>query len=76
VRVGRARALELVGAALGRAGPARTSLHRELLADPAINSHLSAEEIAAALEPAAYLGATSVLIDRALAFHAERSKSR
>jgi 3-carboxy-cis,cis-muconate cycloisomerase len=73
--VGRARALELVRAALARAEAAGSSLHAEMLNDPGVTGHLSAEEIAMALDPAAYLGATSVLIDRALAAHAMRSDS-
>jgi 3-carboxy-cis,cis-muconate cycloisomerase len=38
-----------------------------LAEDAAITSRLNPEELAAALEPAGYLGETSLLIDRALA---------
>jgi 3-carboxy-cis,cis-muconate cycloisomerase len=75
-RVGRARALELVGTSLQRVQSSRTSLREELLTDPGITGHLSAAEIAEALEPAAYLGSTSKMIDRALAAHAQRSDPR
>jgi 3-carboxy-cis,cis-muconate cycloisomerase len=70
--LGRARAQELVGAAAQRAGDEGTSLAAAASATPEILDALGADGIAAALDPAGYLGATDELIDRALAAHRAR----
>ena len=52
-----------------RAARSGTSFRTGLLADPAITSVLSADEVDRLLDPAGYLGATSTFIDRALQAH-------
>ncbi|HVW45623.1 MAG TPA: 3-carboxy-cis,cis-muconate cycloisomerase [Solirubrobacterales bacterium] len=71
--LGRARAQELVGAAARRALAAGESLAAAAAATPEIVAELGADGIAAALDPAGYLGASDELIDRALAAHRERA---
>lgn len=68
-RTGRSRAQDLVQAAAARAARNSRRLREELLAEPLIREHMGPEEIDAALDPAAYLGAASELVDRALAAH-------
>jgi 3-carboxy-cis,cis-muconate cycloisomerase len=66
---------ERVAAAIGgrdASGRVREALAAGALADVA-REHLSEEEAARLLDPAAYLGATDQLIDRALSAHAHRS---
>jgi 3-carboxy-cis,cis-muconate cycloisomerase len=70
--VGRARAQELVGEAAKRAMAQGRSLSEAAAATPEIVDALGADGIAAALDPAGYLGATDELIDRALAAHGAR----
>ena len=70
-RVGRGAAHGLVQAASRRAVEAGRPLRDVLLDDSEIRGQLSAEEIDAALEPAAYLGAGEALIERALRRHRE-----
>ena len=65
-RVGRRAAHGLVQAASRRAVEAGRPLRDVLLDDSEIREQLSPEEIDAALEPAAYLGAGEALIERAL----------
>jgi 3-carboxy-cis,cis-muconate cycloisomerase len=71
-KLGRARAQELVGEASRRAVAERRSLADVAAATPAIADVLGADGIAAALDPAAYLGSTDAFIDRALAAHRDR----
>jgi 3-carboxy-cis,cis-muconate cycloisomerase len=71
-KVGRARAQKLAGAAARRAGAEGRSLAEAAAASEEIVAALGADGIAAALDPAGYLGATDVLIDRALAAHRAR----
>jgi 3-carboxy-cis,cis-muconate cycloisomerase len=71
--LGRARAQELVGEAAERVlAGGDASLADVAAATPEIVDALGADGIAAALDPAGYLGATEELIDRALAAHRER----
>lgn len=74
-RVGRGDAHGIVEAASRRAIDGRRSLRDELLDDPAVTAELSVDEVDRALEPAGYLGATDVFIDRALE-HCRRAGSR
>jgi 3-carboxy-cis,cis-muconate cycloisomerase len=69
---GRGRAHELVQAASKRAVASGRMLAEELEADPEVRAHLDPEEIRATLDPAAYLGSTAALIDRALAEYQKR----
>ena len=81
--LGRARAQELVGEAVRRAsagGPAAEGTGGTSFADaatetPEILAALGADGIAAALDPAAYLGQTEGLIDRALVAHRAHRRS-
>jgi 3-carboxy-cis,cis-muconate cycloisomerase len=66
-RVGRGKARALVEGAIQRCRSGGRHLRHELLADPTIATHLTATELDEALDPTRYLGATQVLIDRALA---------
>jgi 3-carboxy-cis,cis-muconate cycloisomerase len=68
-KLGRARAQELVGDAARRAGGEDTSLAAAAAATPEIFEALGEDGIAAALDPATYLGATEAIIDRAIAAH-------
>ncbi len=45
------------------------SFAEALLAQPAVSDHLSAERLATLLDPAGYLGATDIWIDRAVTAH-------
>jgi 3-carboxy-cis,cis-muconate cycloisomerase len=66
-----ARVAQALANALGRDGA--DELVREALVSgrlaQAAREHLPAEEVARLLDPAGYLGATSVFIDRALSAH-------
>jgi 3-carboxy-cis,cis-muconate cycloisomerase len=66
-RIGRSAAHELVGEAVVRARAGDRPLSEELAADERV--HLSREELAAALEPTAYLGSAEALVDAALGSH-------
>jgi 3-carboxy-cis,cis-muconate cycloisomerase len=72
-KLGRVRAQELVGEAARKAGGEDTSLAAAAAATPEIAGALGDEGIAAALDPAAYLGATEAIIDRAIAAHRART---
>jgi 3-carboxy-cis,cis-muconate cycloisomerase len=74
--VGRIRAMQMVGAAAGRAQDAGRPLRDELLADEGVSAELSDEEIDMALDPAAYLGSAEAFIDRALASYREGGGAR
>ena len=65
--MGRGEARALVERAIQRCRTSGRHLRDELLADPAVTTHLTAADLDEALEPARYLGATQVFIDRALA---------
>jgi 3-carboxy-cis,cis-muconate cycloisomerase len=69
--LGRLAAHDLVEAACHRALDRGTNLHDELAATPAIAGTLDADALAAALDPANYLGSAADLVDRALAAHAD-----
>jgi 3-carboxy-cis,cis-muconate cycloisomerase len=71
--LGRARAQELVGEAARRAGAEEVSLADAATAATEIRETLGEDGIAAALDPAAYLGSTEAIIDRALAAHRART---
>ncbi|GAB4449172.1 MAG: 3-carboxy-cis,cis-muconate cycloisomerase [Chloroflexi bacterium OHK40] len=64
--LGRAEAQHLVQALCGRAVAGAATLRDVALADPQVRAVLSPEAIAVALDPAAYLGSASAMIDRAL----------
>jgi 3-carboxy-cis,cis-muconate cycloisomerase len=70
--LGRDRAGELVGAASRRALEDGRPLAATAAEVPEIAAALGREEILAALDPAAYLGQTGELIDRAIAAHRDR----
>lgn len=72
-KLGRARAQELVGEAALRAGAEDLSLAAAAAATPEILEALGEDGIAAALNPAAYLGSTEAIIDRTIAAHHARS---
>ncbi len=67
--MGRGEARALVERAIQRCRTSGRHLRDELLADPDVTTHLTATELDEALDPAGYLGATQVFIDRALAAH-------
>jgi 3-carboxy-cis,cis-muconate cycloisomerase len=50
-------------------------LRAALLSEPRVTQHLTEEQLDAALDPAAYLGAADEFIDRALAAHRKGSPS-
>jgi 3-carboxy-cis,cis-muconate cycloisomerase len=66
-RMGRGEARALVERAIQRCRTSGRHLRDELLADPSLTTSLTAAELDEALDPARYLGATQVFIDRALA---------
>jgi 3-carboxy-cis,cis-muconate cycloisomerase len=69
-KLGRTRARELVGEAARRAGDEGAApLAAAAAATPEILNALGEDGIATALDPAAYLGSTEAIIDRALAAH-------
>ena len=71
--VDRVMARALVDAAVSTATATGRPFKDVLSEDPAITAHLKPDELAAALEPAGYLGVTGPLIDRALAaYRAQR----
>jgi 3-carboxy-cis,cis-muconate cycloisomerase len=74
-RLGRLEAHDLVEAASGRAFESGTSLREELLADPALEEVLSAQDIDAALDPAGYLGSAGAFVDRALELYRKEMQS-
>jgi 3-carboxy-cis,cis-muconate cycloisomerase len=71
--LGRARAQELIGEAARRAVDQGTSLAAAAAATPEILEALGEDGIAAALDPAAYLGSTEAIIDSAIAAHRART---
>lgn len=70
-RLGRQAAQEIVQAACARAQSSGLPLRRAALDDERIRAVLSPDAIDRALDPAAYLGSTSVFIDRAIAQYRE-----
>lgn len=66
-KIGKQEAHHVVQAACVRAVREDTDLTSVALSDPQISGALSADEIAAALDPAHYLGSTDLFITRALA---------
>jgi 3-carboxy-cis,cis-muconate cycloisomerase len=75
-RVGRSTAQRVVQAAAGRSAGGDRPFREELLADPEVTAHLRPAEVDAALDPGGYLGSTPALVDRALAAHRDRTRSR
>lgn len=71
-KLGRAKAQELVGEASKRAAAEQLPLFQIATETPAIVDPLGRDDITAALDPVAYLGATDTLITRALAAHRTR----
>jgi 3-carboxy-cis,cis-muconate cycloisomerase len=71
-QLGRSRAQDLVGEASERTGAEGRSLAEAAAETPEIAGALGADGIARALDPAAYLGSSEELIDRAIAAHRER----
>jgi 3-carboxy-cis,cis-muconate cycloisomerase len=72
-KLGRSRAQELIGEAARRAGNDDISLAVAAAATPEVLEALGEDGIAAALDPAAYLGSTGAIIDRAIAAHRTRT---
>jgi 3-carboxy-cis,cis-muconate cycloisomerase len=68
-RVGRELTAQIVVAAADRTAAGTRTFGDELGSDPRMP--LTEEELAGALDPAAYLGSAGLFIDRALAFHTE-----
>jgi 3-carboxy-cis,cis-muconate cycloisomerase len=67
--MGRGAAHDLVRDRVRRAVELGVPLREVLVNDPAVREHLSAEDVDAALDPAAYLGSAGALVDRALQAH-------
>jgi 3-carboxy-cis,cis-muconate cycloisomerase len=65
--VGRGEAHHIVYDACVRARDGGTTLLQQLRTDPKVTAHLDQAAIAAALEPANYLGAAGAMVDRVLA---------
>jgi len=75
-RVDRVMARALVDTAVSTATSTGRPFKDVLAADAAINTHLSRDELAAALEPGRYLGVADKLIDHALAaYRAEKGEA-
>jgi len=70
--LGRSDAQDLVEHAARRSVESGRAFRDVLLELPAVTGSLSPDELDAALDPSAYLGVTSELIDRALAAHRAR----
>jgi len=68
-RLGRGPARRLVTEAVQRAAGGDVTLDRALLDQPEVARVVDAAELARLLDPAGYLGATDLFIDRALAAH-------
>jgi 3-carboxy-cis,cis-muconate cycloisomerase len=68
--LGRSPAHDLLARLSRDATERRLPLRDVLLSSPQVCAHLSADDIDAALDPAAYLGAANEFIGRALAAHA------
>jgi 3-carboxy-cis,cis-muconate cycloisomerase len=66
-RVGRPQAHEIVGTASRRALDTGKTLLETLASDPAVTAQVSRADLAAALEPSAYLGMATAFVDRVLA---------
>jgi 3-carboxy-cis,cis-muconate cycloisomerase len=66
-QLGRPEAQKLVGALSTRAAAEGITLHQAAAADPRVANILAPAALDHALDPAAYLGSASALIDRALA---------
>jgi 3-carboxy-cis,cis-muconate cycloisomerase len=71
--VGREQAHHLVAAACGRAIESGKHLREELLAEPEIGAHLSAERVDELLDPGNYTGLAAEFVDRVLAQSPGRS---
>jgi 3-carboxy-cis,cis-muconate cycloisomerase len=71
--VGREQAHHLVAAACYRAIASGRHLREELLAEPEISMHLSAERVDELLDPGNYTGLAGEFVDRVLAHGPGRS---
>jgi 3-carboxy-cis,cis-muconate cycloisomerase len=67
--LGRGAAQRLVRDRVRRAEELGVPLREVLVNDPEVREHLSAADVDAALDPAAYLGSAGALVDRALQAH-------
>jgi 3-carboxy-cis,cis-muconate cycloisomerase len=65
-RIGRQAAHHAIEAASRRAVSSGRPLRDELLGDQTVTSHLTPQQIDAALDPSGYLGSADAFIDRAL----------
>ncbi len=74
--VGKSVAKELLTTLTTRAGQANRPLRDVVADEPSVRAVMSAEEIEAALDPARYVGAADVLVDRVLRRHREFGRSR
>jgi 3-carboxy-cis,cis-muconate cycloisomerase len=70
--LGRGPAQEVVRRCAHRAAEEGITLQEVLLSEPAVRERLTEEQVAAALDPAAYLGSADRLVDRALEAHRAR----
>jgi len=71
VKLGRAKAEEIVRSAAARVGEGSGTLAEALAEEPAVAATFSQAELAAALDPTRYLGQAGALVDRALAAYAK-----
>jgi 3-carboxy-cis,cis-muconate cycloisomerase len=74
--LGRVPAHDAVAAAAAEAAASGRPFAAVLGARPDVRAHLPPERIAALLDPAGYLGSAGALVDRALAAHGARGRTR
>jgi 3-carboxy-cis,cis-muconate cycloisomerase len=74
VKLGRVRAEEIVRSTAARVAAGSGPLAEALAEEPVVAAAFSRAELAAALDPARYLGQAGALVDRALAVHAKRRR--
>jgi 3-carboxy-cis,cis-muconate cycloisomerase len=72
--LGRLEAHDLIEAASRRTFESGRSLREELIAEPALEGLLSAQDIDAALDPAGYLGSAGAFVGRALELYHEEAQ--
>jgi 3-carboxy-cis,cis-muconate cycloisomerase len=73
--LGRTAAHDVVARCANTAASTGQPFAKVLEADPDVSAHLDREAISAALDPTAWLGSTSTMIDRALAAHRDRQQA-
>ena len=71
--VGRVAAHEIVARCAALATSTGRPFGDVLAADPEVSAHLDRDAISAALDPTAWLGSASAMVDHALAAHAARA---